>query len=83
MCKFMLSMHLYLSQNHVVERMWVEINSRINYPVKRCLLDMVENGLLQLENPMVQFCVSWYTIHICNVGLDLFVQAWNEHPLPG
>ena len=45
-------------QNDVGERMWVEVNSRINYPVERCLLDMVENGLLQMESPMIQFlCV--------------------------
>ena len=50
---------------------------------KKVLLDITENGVLNMEDPLVQFCVSYYSIHLCSVGLQKFVRAWNEHPLPG
>ena len=38
------------AQNHIVERFWVEINSRVNYPVKRCLVNMEEEGEIDMDS---------------------------------
>ena len=35
----------FLPKNHFVERMWVEINGRVNYPVKECLVTLEERGM--------------------------------------
>ena len=36
-----------------------------------------------MDNPCHQFCVSWITIGVSNVGAALVVQAWNNHPRSG
>ena len=74
---------LFHDQNHPVERFWVEINTRVNYPVKACLVKMEELGVIDMESSMHKFCVSWFAIRVCSVGTKLAVQAWNEHPVPG
>ncbi len=70
-------------QNHPVERMWVEINGRVNYPVKATLIRMEENGEINMESSMQKFCVSWFSIRVCSIGTKLAVQAWNEPPITG
>lgn len=70
------------TQNHTVERMWVEVNNRVNYPLKQLLIGMVENGEISLDNEVHKFCVSQVAIGVANAGLKLFVQSWNNHPLP-
>lgn len=36
-------------QNHAVERLWVEMNCRTNYPVKRALVQMENEGVIDME----------------------------------
>jgi len=70
-------------QNHVIERLWVEVNGRVNgrvnYPIKAILIEMQENGDFNLEDEHVKFCVSWYTMRVTQVGTAMFVSVWNEH----
>ena len=73
----------YCVQNHVVERIWVEVNGRVNYPIKAVLVEMEESGEIDLENDHVKFCVSWFTMHVAHIGTTLFVAAWNEHRISG
>ena len=61
----------------------MEVNGRVNYPVKSCLVALQERGEIDLDCPHQKFCVSWFTIRVCNIGTTLAVQAWNEHPIPG
>jgi hypothetical protein len=73
-------------QNHAVERMWVEINKRVNYPVKKVLVAMQNEGLILTENqlsPLHCFCVSWFTLRVVQEGLSLAIAAWNNHTIPG
>jgi len=66
-----------------VERFWVEINNRVNYPIKSCLIALEEAGDVDMACPHMQFCVSWFTIRVANVGTTIAVEAWNNHPIPG
>lgn len=70
-------------QNLTVERMWPEVNHRVNYPVKRKLIEMEDRGLIDMEIPTVKFCVSFVSVNVTAQGLKLFVQAWNAHPVAG
>lgn len=70
-------------QNHIVERMWVEVNTRINYPIKEALIKMMERGQISLDDELCKYCVSWYTLRVANIGVSLLLAAWNEHPIPG
>lgn len=66
-----------------MERFWVEINTRVNYPVKACLIAMEESCEIDMDSAVHKFCVSWFAIRVCSVGTTLAVQAWNDHPVPG
>ena len=74
---------MLFSQNHCVERIWVEVNSRVNYPIKTCLLDLEERGDLDMECNHVKFCVSWFAIRVASICTTLAVNSWNDHPIPG
>ena len=67
----------------MVERIWVEVNTRVNYPVKAILIEMFEQGEIDLEDSIHKFCVSWFTIEVVSIGIDLFIKSWNNHPIPG
>ena len=66
-----------------MEWIWVEVNARVNYPIKEVLIDMLENGAFSLDNELEKFCISWFAIKVAAIDIELFVQSWNEHPIPG
>ena len=51
----------YFQQNHIAERHWVEVNSRVNYPIKAALTWMQTNQIIDLDCPVTQYCVSLMT----------------------
>ena len=67
----------------MVERIWVEVNACVNYPIKTVLIDLMESGDFSLDNDSDKFCVSCFAIKVAAVGIELFVASWNEHPIPG
>ena len=71
------------TNNHRVERMWVEINQRVNYPVKRILVSMEDAQEIDMSNNVVKFCVSWTTMNVITPALIRFVGSWNNHRIPG
>lgn len=70
-------------RNLMIERVWPEVNSRINYPIKRVLAELEEKGMLDISNANIQFCVSWFTCEIAKVGMKRFVDSWNHHRIKG
>lgn len=69
--------------NHRAERIWPEVNQRVNYPVKHVLVDMENNGEIDMSDEVIKFCVSWVTINVMNDAVNMFIQAWNNHRIPG
>ena len=61
----------------------MEVNKRINYPLKEVLNQLVHDGQLCMEDPAHQYCCSWLSLRVANVGTRLFVTSWNSHPIPG
>ena len=72
-----------LMQNHTVERYWPEVNARVNYPIKLCLIKMEENGVIDMDSSVHKFCVSCFTLRVAKAGTSLVVKSWNEHCIPG
>lgn len=70
-------------QNHRIERMWPEINARINYPIKRVLVAMESSGEIDMSQDVTKFCVSWTTINTVQITVQNFIHAWNNHRIPG
>ena len=52
---------LLVSQNRTIERLWVAVNARINYPVKAVLFEMLESSEISTENVVTQYCLSLFT----------------------
>lgn len=69
--------------NHKVERLWVEVNARVNYPIKYALQELVNDDLLDMEDEITKFCISDIAIGLCNIGMINVVNAWNSHTIPG
>ena len=59
----------------MVERIWVEVNARVNYLIKHVLVQKIESDL---DDELL--CVM--VIRIAAVEVEFFVSSWNEHPIP-
>ena len=60
--------------------MWVEVNARVNYPIKTVLVQMEQRNEINMNCDHEKYCVSWFTIHTTHVGTTSLVQ---EHRIPG
>lgn len=70
-------------QNHRAERIWREVNQRVNYPIKWVLVEMENNGEIDMDNEVVKFCVSWIAIRVIQDATETFIASWNNHRIPG
>lgn len=61
----------------------MEVNSRVNYPIKAVLVEMADNGEISLDDPTTQFCTSCFSIKVASAGVTLFLTSWNQHPISG
>jgi len=76
-------MYVYCFQNLKAERLWVEVNSRINYPIKYQLNKLVEDEIIDMRSEIDKYCVSWVTIHVVQAGVQEFHPVGNHHYIPG
>lgn len=68
--------------NHIIERIWVEPNQRVTYPVKRIVQSMDDCRSINMDCPITKHCVSTVLCHVCEVGMRRMIEAWNNHPIP-
>ena len=71
------------TDNYTIERIWPEVNSRINYPLNNILVDLEEREVFDLTDEAVKYCVSQYTCRVASVGMERFVKSWNSHKIQG
>jgi hypothetical protein len=69
--------------NHAIERKWVEVNARVNYPIKCELQQMVDDDVINLEDDVTKFCVSFVSMQCVKQGLQNVTSYWNQHSIPG
>ena len=72
-----------LVHNLRAERFWVEINQRVNYPLKAALVYLEESGTVDMNDQLHRFCVSEVVITVAHAGCMEFINAWNLHRIPG
>ena len=66
-----------------IERFWVEVNVRVNYPVKRILVEMDNNQMIYMNDDIHKFCVSFVSIEVASFGLETVVASLNKHIISG
>lgn len=66
-------------QNLRVERLWPEVNNRLNYPLKAALAELVENDYIDMHDNIHKFCTSNLLLQVSRIGMDRCVAAWNQH----
>ena len=71
------------TRNYVAEKIWPEINSRINYPIQLAMNDIVQRNNIDLSDPVMKHCTSWVTMLFSKPGVENFVHVWNHHRIPG
>ena len=49
---------LYIFQNLPVERFWVEVNARVNYPIKHALVQFDNAQVFDMGHEIHRYCVS-------------------------
>lgn len=70
------------TNNHIIERIWVELNHRVTYPLKRVIVSMDDQGTIDMNCSVTKFVVSTVLLRVCEVGMNRMVAAWNDHPIP-
>ncbi|XP_041960405.1 uncharacterized protein LOC121718985 isoform X2 [Alosa sapidissima] len=55
--------------NHRIERLWSEVNTRVNFPIKACLQSLTDQGAINMEDDVVKFCTSQLACQVASVGL--------------
>ena len=67
----------------VVELHWVDLNGRVFYPVKCCLIAMEESGDIDMKDDMMKNAVSSVACKIVDIGVDLYVNTHNHQQIEG
>jgi hypothetical protein len=74
---------MFSFQNLPIERFWVEVNIRVNYPIKRILVEMENNEVIDMNCEVQKFCVSFVSCYVSDYGMKILVSSWNAHTIPG
>ena len=67
-----------MKDNNIIERIWVEVKSRVNYPIKNALGQFAVDGLIDMTQDHVKFAVLWVFCRVAKVGLQVFAEARNH-----
>ena len=71
------------TENNVIERFWPEMNSRVNYPIKRAMIRICEEKDLDTSEPVLKYCFSWISIYVATAAAEHLIKSWNFHRVPG
>ncbi len=64
-------------------RMWVEVNNHLNYPLKKALISMCDNDIIDMDDAITRHCTSQLCISLCTIGIERIIAAWTAHRIPG
>ena len=66
-----------------IERFWPEVNVRVNYPIKKTLVELDNNQMIDMSCEIQKLSVSFVACALANHGLKIVIISWNAHAIPG
>ena len=69
---------LIVFQNIPIERFWPEVNNRVNYPIKKILIEMYTNQIIDMEDEVAKYGFSAFSCIVSSYGFRQFSQL-QEH----
>ena len=66
-----------------IERFWPEVNVRVNYPIKKGLVELDNNLMTDISCEIQKVCVSFVACAVANHGLKIMIISWNTHTIQG
>uniref|UniRef100_A0A7M5V8Y1 Integrase core domain-containing protein n=1 Tax=Clytia hemisphaerica TaxID=252671 RepID=A0A7M5V8Y1_9CNID len=70
-------------KNLPVERFWVEMNGRVNYPLKTALVWLDNNNIFDINDEIQKYSVSRVSMAVAKYGAGICIRSWNEHHIRG
>ena len=74
------------TDNNVAECFWSEVNSQINYPIRRAMNAVLQsevNEIFNLGDPVMKYAVSWVMLYVSHDAIQHLLMSWNYHRVPG
>ena len=69
-------------QNLPIEMFCPEVNVRINYPIKKALVELDNNQMIDMSYEIQKFCASFVVCAVASHGFKI-VMCRNAHTIPG
>ena len=60
-----------------IERLWFDINERVNYPIKIAMQDLVNEDQLDLGDELHKLVLSHILVPLASKGMEIVVNSWN------
>ena len=70
-------------ENNVIELFWLELKSRVNYAIKRVMIDITKQCEYDISDLVLKYCVSWAISFICKDAAEHLISSWTFRRIPG
>lgn len=71
------------SENLKIERYWVGVNQKVNYPIKLLLNEMASDSEFDLDSNFEKTSVSYFVCNVARYAVKQHTAAWNNHRIAG
>ena len=65
-----------------IERFWLKVKVRVNYSIKKALVELDSNQMINMSCEIQKLCVSFVACAVASHGLEIGM-SWNAHAIPG
>ena len=70
------------TKSYIEQRLWPEVNMKINYPLKCAINHIAENEDLDISDEILTFCFSWVILYSSVDAVNHLLNSWNHYRVP-